>query len=72
MEITIGICLPVHPNTPITGLNLICLTYSEGYDASSFSYAAVVLWNNLCDDGLTGSDFVAEFTARLKTQLSNI
>ena len=32
---------------------------TKGY-ARSFSYATTVLWNALCDDGLTGSDSVAE------------
>ena len=42
---------------------------TKGYGARSFSYAAAVLWNDLCDDDFTGSDSIAEFKARLKTQL---
>ena len=38
---------------------------TKGYGARSLSYAAAVMWNDLCDDGLTGSDSVAEFKARL-------
>ena len=38
---------------------------------SYFSYAAAVVWNDLCDDNLTGSDSVDEFKARLKTHLFN-
>ena len=49
---------------------------TKGYGARSFSYAAAVLWNDLCDDDLTGSDSVAEFKAenssfKLKTHLFN-
>ena len=42
-----------------------------GYGARSVSYAASVLWNDLCDDGLTRADSVAEFKAGLKTHLFN-
>ena len=38
----------------------------------SRSCAAAVLWNDLCADGLTGSDSLAEFVkTRLKTNLFN-
>ena len=37
------------------------------YVARSISYAAVVLWNDLCHDDMTKSDSVA--VARLKTHL---
>ena len=36
-----------------------------------FSYTESVLWNDLCDDGLTVSDSVAEFKGRLKTHPFN-
>ena len=33
--------------------------------------AKALLWNDLRDDGLTGSESVAEFKARLKTHIFN-
>ena len=38
---------------------------TKGYGARSFSYAAAVLWNYLCDDELMVAESVAE--ARLRT-----
>ena len=44
---------------------------AKGYGARSFLCAAVVLWSDLCDHDLTGSDSLAEFKARLNTHIFN-
>ena len=44
---------------------------TKGYGVRYSLYAAAELWNDLCDDDLTGSDPVAKFKARLKTHFFN-